>query len=215
MIGIREPDVVFTDLGLALLGGYFAVRLRRGVGAVVMAALGSAAFWGAVFHALFPARTATPAGFGVWMLVALSIVVVAAALLWLSLSLLGASQQLKRILVGAYAGGCATVVLFVDESFTTIVRFYAPVLVLMIALATREALRSATTAWRWLAGGLALSALAALAQQYRIALHPAYFDHNAVYHVIQAAALVLLYTGFVRMPAHDESRRRSLRTPAT
>lgn len=203
MIGIREPDVVFTDLGLALLGGYFAVRLRRGIGggAVVMAALASAAFWGAVFHALFPARTATPLGFGVWMLVALSIVVVAAALLWLSLSLLGVSQQLRRIVVGGYAGACAALVLFVDESFATIVRFYGPVLLLVIALATREALRTGTAAWRWVAGGFALSALAALAQQYRIAVHPAYFDHNAVYHVIQAAALVLLYVGFVRLPA--------------
>ncbi len=202
MIGIREPDVVFTDLGLALLGGYFAVRLRRGTGAVVMAALASAAFWGAIFHALFPARTATPAGFGVWMLVALSIVAVAAALLWLSLSLLGASQYLRRIVVGGYAGGCAALVLFVDESFSTIVRFYGPVLLLVIALAAREALRAGTAAWRWVAAGFALSALAALVQQYHIALHPAYFDHNAVYHVIQAAALVLLYTGFVRVPAH-------------
>jgi len=201
VIGIREPDVVFTDLGLALLGGYFAVRLRRGIGAVVMAALASAAFWGAVFHALFPARTATPEGFGVWMLVALSIVVVAAALLWLSLSLLGVSQQLRRIVVGGYAGACAALVLLVDESFATIVRFYGPVLLLVIVLATREALRTGTAAWRWVAGGFALSALAALAQQYRIAVHPAYFDHNAVYHVIQAAALVLLYVGFVRLPA--------------
>jgi len=201
VIGIHEPDVVFTDLALALLGGYFAMRLRRGIGAVVMAALASAAFWGALFHALFPARTATPLGFGVWMLVALSIVVVAAALLWLSLSLVGASRQLRRIVVGGYAGACAALVLFVDESFSTIVRFYGPVLLLVIALATREALRTGTAAWRLVAGGFALSALAALAQQYRIALHPTQFDHNAVYHVIQAAALVLLYVGFVRMPA--------------
>ena len=41
-----------------------------------------------------------------------------------------------------------------------------------------------------------LSVLAALLQQARIAIHPVYFDHNALYHVVQAAALVLLYFGF-------------------
>jgi len=44
--------------------------------------------------------------------------------------------------------------------------------------------------------GLALSAVAALLQASRVAIHPIYFDHNAVYHVLQAIALVLLYLGF-------------------
>jgi hypothetical protein len=33
-------------------------------------------------------------------------------------------------------------------------------------------------------------------QQARISLHPEHFDHNAVYHVLQGVALVLLYRGF-------------------
>ena len=197
-LGMHEPDVVLTDLGLALLGGYFAVRLKRGHGAVVMAALASAALWGAVFHAWFPDRTATPGGFAVWLLVAGSIIAVAAALLWISLSLLGARRVVRRALVAIYAAACVALVLFVDESFGMIVRFYAPVLLLTIGVTAREALRSRDIAWRWVAGGLVVSALAALAQQRRVALHPAYFDHNALYHVIQAAALVLLYVGFAR-----------------
>ncbi|HEY7193168.1 MAG TPA: hypothetical protein VH439_05450 [Gemmatimonadales bacterium] len=200
MIAIHEPDVVFSDLALTLLGGYFAARLKQSTGAIIMAALASAALWGAIFHAFFPTRTATPAGFGVWMLVAFSIIVVAAALLGFCLSLLGARASARRTVIAVYAACCAVLVLFVDESFAMIVRFYAPVLLLAIALAAREAVRTGGAAWRWIAGGLVLSAVAALAQQYRVALHPAYFNHNAVYHVIQAAALVLLYFGFVRTP---------------
>jgi hypothetical protein len=40
----------------------------------------------------------------------------------------------------------------------------------------------------------------------RIALHPAYFDHNALYHVVQGVALVLFYQGFRRAPGLDRAR---------
>ena len=48
-------------------------------------------------------------------------------------------------------------------------------------------------------------------QQLEIALHPVYFDHNAVYHVVQAAALVLLFLGFRRTAdSHMEPERRPM-----
>ena len=89
-------------------------------------------------------------------------------------------------------------VLLVDESFTTIVRFYVPALLLFLAAATARALRRGA-GWGLIALGLALSAVAAVLQQLQVALHPTYFDHNAVYHVVQAAALVVLYLGFRRV----------------
>jgi len=42
-------------------------------------------------------------------------------------------------------------------------------------------------------GGLALTAVAATIQQLGIGLHPVHFNHNALYHVIQALALWMLY----------------------
>jgi hypothetical protein len=66
---IHEPDVVFTDLALALLGGYFGRRLWHAAGrpltrpgAVLMFGLASAAFFGAIFHAFFPEDTVTTPG---------------------------------------------------------------------------------------------------------------------------------------------------------
>ncbi|PYP24300.1 MAG: hypothetical protein DMD55_15010 [Gemmatimonadetes bacterium] len=64
---MTDPDVVLTDVGLALLGAYLGRRLGtpagggmlRTAGAVVMGGLASAALWGAIFHAWFPAKTAT------------------------------------------------------------------------------------------------------------------------------------------------------------
>ncbi|MDP3910396.1 MAG: hypothetical protein Q8Q14_08380 [Gemmatimonadales bacterium] len=211
MIGIHDPDVVLTDLGLALLGGYFAWRLRHGLGATLMAGLASAALWGAVFHGFFPTGTATPAGFVVWLAVAVSILVVAAALLDMTMLVLGARLTpgasrgitiARPAVIVAYSLTFIAVVLFVDASFATIVWLYAPVLMLALAAAAFEAARTRSRSWALIAAGLGLSALAALAQRAGVALHARYFDHNAVYHLIQAAALVVLYAGFVRR-SHD------------
>jgi hypothetical protein len=208
MISIHEPAVVVTDLGLALLGAFFARRLWTGppdplprAGAVLMGALASAAFWGAIFHAFFPDDTATTAGFLAWMPVVLSIVVASATMLELALRLLAPrlSPAGRRAIVAAYAAGFAGVVILVDESFTSIVRFYVPALVLFLAGSTRQAIRSPASGWRLVVAGLVLSASAAVLQQAKVSIHPTYFDYNAVYHVVQGVALVFLYLGFRRV----------------
>jgi hypothetical protein len=51
-----------------------------------------------------------------------------------------------------------------------------------------------------IAAAFVCSAVAAVLQQAQVSLHPVYFDHNAVYHVVQAVAVVLLYFGFRRSP---------------
>jgi uncharacterized protein DUF6962 len=211
---VHEPDVVFTDLGLAALGAWFAWRLasapRSGplgrAPALLMAGLASAAFWGALFHAFFPDDTATLGGFIAWIPVTLSIVVAAATLLELGLRVLAPAirDQIRRWLVAVYAGAFAAVALLVDESFTTIVRFYVPALLLFLAAATARALRQGG-GWTLIALGLTLSAVAALLQQLEVALHPVYFNHNAVYHVVQAGALVLLFLGFRRVSARRDA----------
>ena len=82
-----------------------------------------------------------------------------------------------------------------------IVRFYGPALLLALLACTWQAIRARDRDWSLVAGGFAVSVAAALLQQGRVAIHPVYFGHNAVYHVVQAIALVLLYGGFRRV--HD------------
>lgn len=194
---MHEPAVVLTDLVLAILGAVLGWRLT-GQGRVILGGLASAAFWGAVFHAFFPSKTATLAGFVVWLAVAFSILVVGAALLDMALSVLVArlTPGGRHAIVVTYSILFAAIILFIDESFSMIVRLYAPILLLALAAAALEAIRARSRAWALVALGLTLSAAAALLQQARVALHPVYFDHNAVYHVVQAAALVVLYLGF-------------------
>ena len=191
---MHEPAVVLTDLALAILGAVLCWRLR-GPGAVILGGLASAAFWGAIFHAFFPDRTATPLGFIAWLPVAFSILVVAVALLDVALAIL-APRLSRRAIVVTYCMLFGAVVLLVDESFSTIVLLYGPALALGLAAATLEAIRTRNGNWALVALGLTVSVAAALIQQARVALHPVYFDHNAVYHVVQGGALVLLYLGF-------------------
>ena len=47
--------------------------------------------------------------------------------------------------------------------------------------------------------GLGLSVIAAIAQQWRVAIHPVHFDHNATYHVLLLPALALLFGGFLHL----------------
>jgi hypothetical protein len=136
------------------------------------------------------------------MPVVLSIVVIGMALLDLALRV--AAPRLpasaRRAVSAAYGAAFAATVLLVDESYRTIVRFYAPVLVLFLVVAGRRALQSRSPGWTLIAVSFAISLLAAALQQARVSLHPEHFDHNAVYHVLQGVALVLLYRGFLRAP---------------
>lgn len=207
-VTIHDPDVVFTDLGLAILGVYLGWRLwsapgRRPLlrtGALLMGGLASAALWGAVFHAFFPAGTATLPGFLAWVPVALSIVLAASVMLELSLRLLLPRIQVRvrRSIVATYAVGFALVVLLVSESFGSIVYLYTPALLLLLIAAGQQAIRSRDACWTLIAIGLIMSAGAAMLQQAKVAVHPVYFDHNAVYHVVQGIALVFLYFGWRR-----------------
>jgi hypothetical protein len=212
-IPIHEPDIVFTDLGLAVLAAYLGRRLWTAsgqsalprAGAVLMGALASAALWGAIFHAFFPDETATPPGFLAWLPVALSILIAASTMVELGLRILvpRLPPRFRRSIVGIYAVAFATVLLLVDESFTSIVRFYMPALLLLLIAAGQQAARSRSVGWTLIASALIMSAGAAVLQQAGVSIHPVYFDHNAVYHVMQGIALVFLYLGFRR--AHEGS----------
>ena len=221
---IHDADVVLTDLALSALGAYLAWRLFRvpakGIlvrhGVVIMAALASAAFWGALFHAVFPG-TSTRIGFLAWLPVALSIAVIGMALLALALRVVAPRipQRARRAAVAVYGAAFVLTVVLVDSSYRTIVCFYAPVVVLFLVVAAAQAVRTRNRGWTLIAASFALSLFAAWVQQSGISIHP-HFDHNALYHVLQGIALVLLYRGFVRAPAIPETSdepERSRRDP--
>ena len=87
------------------------------------------------------------------------------------------------------------VVVAVSDRFWVAIVHYLPPTLLMLAAFATAALRNQTRpAWAGLTG-MVLTLIAAGVQQLQIALHPIYFNHNALYHAIQAIALWLIYVG--------------------
>jgi hypothetical protein len=211
-VTLYHPDVVFTDLGLAVLGMVLGARMRRPprssltVPAVlIFCGQAAAALAGAIFHGFFVAGVGTPGGYAAWLPVPLSIDIVAASLLGLSIgNIQGIPSSIRRATVTVYAVTFASVILLVNESFATVVRFYAPVMLLFLATAAVNAWRMRSRAWGLIAASFAISAVATVVQQTRVGIHPAYFDHNALYHVLQAVALVVLYLGFRKCQGSQE-----------
>ncbi len=201
---IHDPDVVFTDVGLAVLGTGLAWMLKRRAapglltsgGIVILLGLSVAALAGAVFHAIFTTGTTTLAGYLVWLPVPLAIAVVSSTLVYLAFRqvLPFAGESVVRLGVVMYGLAFIGSTVLVDESFGMIVRFYAPALLLFLVTAMIQRAKG-QAGWGLLAGSFAVSAMAAAVQQAKLGIHPDYFDHNAVYHVFQGIALVLLYRG--------------------
>ena len=100
-----------------------------------------------------------------------------------------------RILILAaveFAGYCAVVLLITQVFWVAVVNYLpaAGFLFLVFSLTYRRTWERPV-----LVGlvGLTLTFVAAGARELGIALHPVYFNHNALYHLIQAVALFMIF----------------------
>lgn len=202
-IDIAEPDVTLTDYGLALECALFAVliyRLRDGAApartwfTVFFAALAVAALAGGTVHGFFynEDRLAHRA---LWNATLIAIGVVALSA-WMIGSRLGAGRRAGLILrwIGTtlFLGYCL-VVLLVRNTFAVAIIHYLPAVFFLLFAFTASYLRSRRPFLLTGLIGLSLTLVAAGTQQLGIALHPVYFDHNALYHLIQAVAVLMLF----------------------
>ena len=84
------------------------------------------------------------------------------------------------------------------HSFEIAIFQYIPAAVFLTIAVLVANKRSPDSGFRLALAGLTLTFAAAGIQAARIAIHPVAFDHNALYHVVQAAALILFYIGMTR-----------------
>lgn len=198
-----EFAVAVTDLALCIETAAFALILARTetiqpllrrLLVWLFTALAVSSLLGAAFHAFFPLKDTVPAGAAMWFFVALSIGIVATVLLCVDALLFRGAAYLVRVLplILAFIAAFAGVMLFLSAEFSVIIAFYAPPLALLAVVSARDR--------QWgIVGGVALSFVAAAAQYFQVILHPVYFNQNALYHVLQAGALAMLFVGFRRM----------------
>ena len=206
---MTEPDVTLTDYALFVECALFAwlvaqSRVRSGpLRPWVVVFFGStalAAVFGGTVHGFFAGET-SGVGRGLWVLSMLAIGVTALAGWAIGAHLLLSPERadwVVRAAVGLTAV-YAAVILFVSDAFGVAVAGYLPAAIFLFLAFMRSALLRRFNWARLGAWGLALSFAAAAVQQLRIAVHPTYFNHNALYHLIQAVALALVFVASRRM----------------
>ena len=201
---INEPATLLTDYLLAALAGVLAWRLHRtqptGPAAQwlarVLALTALSALVGGSYHGFAP--NFSPPVAGLWWIVTLLIINLLSAAMALGLlhEILPASRQRPWLgLIGfkfaAFASAATThpqfVVVIIDYGLT------------LLAWAGAALLLRRPWSGRMLAG-IGLSVAAALVQQLGWA-PSRQFNHNDMYHVIQALALVFLYGAALKFTA--------------
>jgi hypothetical protein len=201
---VREADVTLTDYALAVELAVFAVFLcRRSAGDVVLrrrfalffagSALAAAA--GGTVHGFLPESST------LWALSLMALGVPAMAAWGIAGRILlpaAWDPWLWRAAVGEFLA-YALVVLATARAFLVAILNYLPAAV-ALAVAFARARRLAGF------GGMLLIFVGAGVQAGRIALHPQYFDHNALYHVLDGVAVVLIFVAARGLTAAHRGR---------
>jgi len=208
---LTEPDVALTDYGVtlecAMLTGLLFRRepARRGLRnlfALLFASAGVAALAGGTVHGFFLRESAL--GAILWRIVLLAVGLTALAGWSIGGRLLFAERTARvvEVLAAVECAAYAIVVLAIDQSFWIAIANYAPS-VFFVAFSFLVAYRrrgEGPTAPKGSGGpllaglaGLLLMIAGAIVQRLRVAVHPAYFNHNALFHVIQMAAFLLVF----------------------
>lgn len=197
-----EVSVSMSDFLLAGFSGTLAWRLMlrqtemprtRRWFAIVLGAIAVSSLLGAISHGFLPERESS-VGALLWRSTLMLLGPAAVGLCMLGCLLLFRPGTVERaralalILLAIYVG----LVLFEYHEFLIALLLYLP--------ATMMLLTGFLVRWRQgqsfaVDGSIAmvLTLVAGLLQYLHIGIHPVYFNHNALYHVIQGVALYFLY----------------------
>jgi len=201
---ITEPMTLATDYLLGACALVFAIRLlqvagqagnwpvRLWAGAMLMTA--TAAFVGGSYHG-FVEMLAPDAGRLLWQLTLMATGIGSAALL-ASAVMAGTGGSLRIALLAVVAVKLVVYLWWMASrtAFIFVIADYSTALAGVVLLAWLARPTGLTPAAPWIAGGVAVSVVAAAIQALRLAPHPD-FNHNDLFHVVQVAALYLLYRG--------------------
>ena len=201
---ITEPVTTLTDYLLALMSLFFAVQLFRIshlhqqtsvlLWALAMAATAAAALFGGTFHG-FALSLDEAQKAAIWKATVYSVGL--ASLLMLSGTILASiSRPLRQWLLAAAAAKFLVFALWMatHDDFQYVIYDYAGSMLGVLLLQVLVAYPRAEVSAAWIIAGILASFGAAGVQISGFRRHQ-HFNHNDLYHVIQMAALYLLYRG--------------------
>lgn len=209
---MHEPAVTLTDYGLALLAGALALAILRREAppshvrpwlVAFFAAAAVAPLFGGTVHGFFPAES-SPGHVVLWPATLIAIGVAACGGWAIGARLIFRPPLAAWIIAAACVELFlyALLVLLNGRAFRVAVLNYLPAALFLLGAllvgakrAERRGAEGAARPFRIAALGLLLTFVAGAIQQLGIGLHPTLLDHNALYHVVQAVALVLFFLG--------------------
>lgn len=202
---LTEPDVALTDYGLALECGCFVYilwrriagdRALRGWFMLFFGSVGAAALAGGTVHGFF-SGAATIGARLLWSATMLALGATALASWAAGARLVFGPRVARGVVMAAVAEyvAYAAAGLYVTQAFALAVLNYLPALVFLVIVFALEFRRTREPRVGGALAGLALTLAGSWIQQRGLALHPRYFDHNAVYHSVEALALLLVFGG--------------------
>jgi len=200
---VAEPATLLTDCLLAALAGTLATRLHFRTSADALAArwwtrvlalTAAAGVLGGTSHGFGPMLPSAVAD-GLWLATLLTLNLTSAALgaALVRAVVPPASARLWLVVVALKLAGFAAYVVFRPEFVVAILDYGLALLAWLLAtMLTRKA-------WRgWMGAAVGFSVVAAVIQQAQLGF-TAWFNHNDLYHVVQAAALVCFYRAARRL----------------
>jgi len=92
----------------------------------------------------------------------------------------------------------AYVVVRIDHSFRVSAIFSTPAVVAVLAFMLVRAIRDEHPNAKLASTAILLMLSAAVLQQLHVGLHPVWFNHNALYHLLEGIALAMLFVALRR-----------------
>jgi hypothetical protein len=200
---MTQVDVSLTDYGLAaecVCFAYLIGRLRTGASSLLRAfmvffsSIAIAAAAGGTVHGFFLDKSLL--GYRILWTFTLVVMGVTA----LSGVHIGAALQfsrstavhINRVGLGVFLA-YIIIVLFIRRDFLVAILGYLPALIFIGEAFLLAHLRKKKPAFLIGFLGVCIMLFAAAAQQAKLGIDPRYFDHNALYHVLQAIALFMVF----------------------
>jgi hypothetical protein len=199
---VLEPDVTLTDFALAaecaVMAAWLHWRVRshgplRTWFIVFFAATSAGAMLGGIVHGFFPDMVSA-IDRALWIAALLALGVVALAIWAIGAHLLLSARAARQVVLAASAVFTVyAVIVCVYEAFLVAVIYYVPATGFLLAAMVLAYLRQRRAALLAGIAGVVLSFIATVIQVVGIGFPPLGLSHNALYHLVQAVALLLLF----------------------